>query len=120
MKRDMELVRELLISIEEHTGEKGWSVPSDMEYLVVVKHLELMEQANLVNASIVRTKQYSTVMDASLTWDGHDYLNAIRNETVWNKVKENVKEKGIQLTELSFGMLKEYAVFEGKKILGLA
>ena len=115
----MELVRDLLISIEEHTGEKRWSIPEGLDFPIVNAHLELMEQAGLIKLSAARTKIIVVVTDAELTWNGHDYLNAIRNETVWNKVKENAKEKGIQLTELSFGMLKEYAVFEGKRILGL-
>ncbi|MGH0852572.1 DUF2513 domain-containing protein [Bacillus cytotoxicus] len=26
-------------------------------------------------------------MYSSLTWEGHEFLNAIKNDTVWNNVK---------------------------------
>jgi hypothetical protein len=29
-----------------------------------------------------------------LTWDGHDFLDDIRNESVWARVKENLKRFG--------------------------
>lgn len=119
MKRDMELVRDLLISIEEHSGEKRWSVPKELDTHIAKAHLELMEQAGLVTLSASRTSVIVVIYDVKLTWDGHEYLNAIRNDTVWNKVKDGVKEKGIQFTDLTFTLLKEYAISEGKKMIGL-
>lgn len=32
---------------------------------------------------------------SSLTWEGHDYLDKIRSETVWNKTKSIIREKGL-------------------------
>lgn len=34
----------------------------------------------------------------SLTAEGNNYLDKIRNESVWNKVKDIIREKGIPLT----------------------
>ena len=30
-----------------------------------------------------------------LTWAGHEFLDKIKNDTVWNKTKGVIKEKGI-------------------------
>lgn len=119
MKRDMELVRRLLISIEEQPLEERWSVPKELEQNIANAHLELMEQAGLITLSASRTSVIALIYDAKITWSGHEYLSAIRSDTVWNKVKDGVKEKGLQFTELTFGVLKEYAVSEGRKMVGL-
>ena len=37
-------------------------------------------------------------MALSLTWDGQELLNEIRSETVWEKIKERVADKGINLS----------------------
>ena len=43
----------------------------------------------------------------SLTWEGHEFLDAVRHETVWAKTKEVVKSKG---GSVSFEVLKELAI----------
>ena len=30
-----------------------------------------------------------------LTWDGHELLDKIKSDTVWNKTKDTIKKKGI-------------------------
>jgi len=31
----------------------------------------------------------------SLTWEGHDYLDKIRSDTVWNKTKSVISQNGL-------------------------
>ena len=31
----------------------------------------------------------------SMTWKGHDFLEAVRSEGVWEKVKAHFKDKGV-------------------------
>jgi hypothetical protein len=33
-----------------------------------------------------------------LTWQGHEFLERIKRDTVWNKVKELAMNKGIDLS----------------------
>ncbi|MFJ9462138.1 DUF2513 domain-containing protein [Viridibacillus arvi] len=119
MKRDMELVRELLILIEENTNPGELIIPGNMDRITVAGHLKIMDQAGLVENHTRWASDEPFWINAGLTWEGHDYLDAIRNDTVWNNVKEKTKEKGFQLAELSFGVLKEYAKSEMKNLLGL-
>ena len=51
-----------------------------------------------------------------LTWEGHEFLDSIRNDTVWKKIKDTVKEKGVQL---SYEILKALAVDYCKGLIGL-
>ena len=41
-----------------------------------------------------------------LTWEGHDFLDKVREETVWNRIKEAVAQKGATLT---FEIIKSVA-----------
>ena len=57
-------------------------------------HVELMEAYGLIDAAVQREWGGEVVSGSikSLTWDGHDFLDAIRDEKVWNKTKQVVKE----------------------------
>ncbi len=98
MKRDMDLVRAILLAAEESpTGfahdacEKivGYT-PAQIGY-----HVHLMMQAGLVNGVDV-THMESSGPEArlsSLTSAGHDFLDAARNQSVWQQVKTVFMEK---------------------------
>ena len=104
MKRDMELVRELLIQIEEHDSkdeinffvEEGYKFTNqEIDY-----HLELMISAGLIKGSARHTSK-GTVFDIeSLTWIGHEFLDAARNDKVWEKAEKTVEKNGMSLRSL--------------------
>lgn len=105
MKRDMDLVRKLLIKIEEvyEPGQKGISVSKVMidgyDAQTVVEHLMLMKEADLLQS--IDAKTYATgstiVSIGNLTNKGYDTLEDFRNDTIWNKTKDVVKEKGLPM-----------------------
>jgi len=67
----------------------------------------LLIEAGFVKGSIVPDRR-GGVRGASmsrLTWEGHDFLDAARNDTIWNKAKEKVLKPGLSWT---FSMLLEY------------
>jgi len=33
-----------------------------------------------------------------LTWEGHDFLDKIRENTMWNRTKTNIKENALPMT----------------------
>ena len=39
----------------------------------------------------------STFIVGELTWEGHDFLEKIRQDTVWNKTKEVITQKGLPM-----------------------
>ena len=92
MKRDIDLIRQILLELEEKGAYTNWMdidiedySPEQIDY-----HLELMVEAGLIS---VRTseKEYSRQLPLRLTWEGHEFLDAVRNEPQWHKVKESIK-----------------------------
>ena len=102
MKRDMELVRKILFYIEENyvAGEK-WLRNIDIEgydYAVIMEHVVLAYE----NGLIQDIKDISTLGGISywignLSNAGYDFLDKIRSDTVWNKTKTAIKEKGLPM-----------------------
>ncbi|MGO8839441.1 MAG: DUF2513 domain-containing protein [Limisphaerales bacterium] len=49
-------------------------------------------------------------MNVRLTWAGHDFLDAARNDTIWNKAKDEFLKPGISWTfSILFEWLKQEA-----------
>jgi hypothetical protein len=121
MKRDMDLVRAILFAIEESESS---NVPTDLSIpnyskMQIDYHLELLSDANLINSlgiTPATERSYSMATPRRLTWQGHEFLDAIRNETVWNKTKEVVKEKG---GGLAFGIIRDLAIQIARQMVGL-
>ena len=95
MKRNMNKVRELLIKIEE-TGVDDTYYTDDQEECY---HLRIMKDGGLVEGWVVDNgiDGYSSEI-SGLTWKGHEFLDAIRDDGVWEKVKTHFKEKGVGMT----------------------
>lgn len=95
MKRDIDLVRLILISAEN--SEKEFNalslVSSDLAAEKICFHVELLEQAGLLTAKTTRAYGGTPVLVEvnALTWIGYDYLDAIRSETVWQKAKTAIQ-----------------------------
>jgi hypothetical protein len=99
MQRDMDLVRKILITVESSDEEalrlqplaiEGYEAP------LIARHVEIMEEAGLVDAHVMRAAGVPPYAARvfRLTWAGHDFLEATRNDTVWAKTKQFIKEKG--------------------------
>jgi len=102
MTRDWELVREILVKLEEKNDTKGGLRPEEFQSHsreVVSYHIKLLIQAGLVEGKCSEALGAPLYCFAdSLTWEGHTFLDNIRNDNVWNKVKTVLKNKGIELT----------------------
>lgn len=126
MKRDLELVKELLIMIEEHdnnqpfqiTREEGYKY-SHEEIEEIQYNLKLMIDAGLIEGEDVSTFESSDTLIQSLTWAGHDFLDAARNQNVWNKADDQAKKKGSKLKELPFDVAKALLIASSKQLFGL-
>jgi hypothetical protein len=98
MKRDMDLVRKILLAIEENPQGffnkrlliEGYSAEQ------IGYHVYLMMQAGLVEGADATTMgcQSPVAIPTGLTWQGHDFLDACRDEGVWAKAKEKLKSLG--------------------------
>ena len=108
MKRDFDLIRKLLLSIE---GEEVDLSPFKEDQILY--HKALLLEAGLVEgpkpmySSSAMSEIPVKVFIKKLTWSGHDFLDSIRSNDVWNKTKETFVSKGLTMT---FDLVKSVAV----------
>lgn len=97
MKRDFDLVREILIAVEAREGDPRKTMPVEIpgrSQDEISYHVKLLWDEGLLDAVDFSHSTAFVIEPQRLTWRGHEFLDAARNDTVWNKVKEIVKQKG--------------------------
>jgi hypothetical protein len=103
MKRDMDLIRMLLL--QQETGEAPQGLAEYPEPLIAY-NVALMKDAGLIEAAIAKgpdgTPTRAVII--RMTWAGHDFLDAARNDTVWRTAREKILKPGASWT---FELLKE-------------
>lgn len=118
MKRDMELVRELLLAIEASTHDPAtWmtNVLPAQDPKWVSYHTLLLHEAGLIDAKDLTKLAGLDWKPKRLTYRGHEFLDDIRDQGIWQKTKE--RAKGVTSVGVSF--LWEIAKAEIKAKLGL-
>ncbi|MGI8349624.1 DUF2513 domain-containing protein [Niallia circulans] len=118
MKRDMEKVRTMLF--EFSNGEGRTSFANSLEDKEYIYHLEIMRQAGLINYKESKFKGGMSLLNVpELTWIGNDYLDAISDEGIWNKTKETIRKKGIEVSNIPLDMVIDVAKMQLKSLFGL-
>jgi hypothetical protein len=97
MKRDMNLVRKIAIHIEStddpidsSTMEIDGYLPEQIGY-----HCTLMKEAGLIDAidTTCMDSRFSEMQIHRLTWLGHDFVDAAKDDGIWKKVTGQIKER---------------------------
>lgn len=102
MKRDMELIRKILFYIEENyvAGQK-WIRSINIEGYedaVVTEHILLAYESGLIqDIKDISTLGGTSYFVGNLSNSGYDFLDKIRNDTIWNKTKATIREKGLPM-----------------------
>ncbi|PKV63379.1 DUF2513 domain-containing protein [Pontibacter ramchanderi] len=89
MKRNIDLVRQILLKTEE-LGFLNRSFELSIEDYSkeeISYHVKLLAQAGYLEAEYISCKELTEWNPISLTWSGHEFLDAARDNTVWNKAK---------------------------------
>ena len=101
MKRDMDLIRHIMIQIEdkyETTALYNLEIEGYTKDQVAT-HCKMLYEAGLISdykSEYADNRLYRFGV-GNLTWDGYDYLDKIRDDSIWNKVKVTAKEHGVPL-----------------------
>jgi hypothetical protein len=105
MKRDMDLARSILLEMEKYAEPDGWAdIKIDgYSFEEVSYHIKLLWQAELIEAKDITDGSGFDWRAISLTWKGHEFLDAARNTSHWKEAKKIISEKGISIT---FDVLK--------------
>ena len=96
MKRDMDLVRELLLYLERSSKEstrKRVAVDGHSREETNY-HLLLLLDAGLIEGRRIKSFQGNAVLVERMTWAGHDFLEAIRPPGVWHRVQKKIAPLG--------------------------
>lgn len=98
MKRDMELIYKIMAFYEDKDNFIDLVTPDIEGYSSneVYYHLKLMDQANLLEAKDWSSLSSTTWVASSLTHSGHDFFDALKQESVWNTIKSEFKEAGLE------------------------
>lgn len=115
MKREMDLCRTILLEVEEKGNPELLMDFQIKNYTLgqIGYHIQLLQQAKLINAKIVLGSSGRNWLIYGLTWDGHEFLDVARNETFWEKAKDTLANKGAPFTlvilkEILENMIRQY------------
>jgi len=122
MKRDMELIRKLLIFFDEKPEPHHVQVPPIEAYdeLAIKYHLVLLHDAGYLRCEVVKSSTSDRtiyVVPFDLTWEGHEFLDRIRDQHIWNEVRKQIRDRGFTAASVEF--LKTLADAAIRKRLGL-
>lgn len=104
MTRDMDVVRRILLHVEQ-AHEPIQSIP-DCPSEVFAYNTALLIEAGFLEGKIIRGPKgnpFAAVV-LRMTWQGHDFLDAARNDTIWRTAKQKVLKPGMSWT---FDLLRE-------------
>lgn len=122
MKRDWDTVRDLLTRLEkEESTEQPLRLgcfPDDSQRDVISYHIELLIEEGLIDGYMSKELGHrpKAFVANRLTWKGHNFLDSIRSDTVWNKIKEILASKSV---DLSFDAIKAVAPTALSSVLGV-
>ncbi len=103
MKRDMELVRKILIVMEDWPS--AYPPAGNPEIKIegytaeqITHHIGLMSEAGLIKAADANSFDGEMWLPIGILWAGHEFLDAARSDTMWDKAKELAISKTGSLT----------------------
>ncbi len=119
MRRDMDLIRDLMLVLEalpESPGGVHQLTPGEGILAIdaygkdeVAYHLQLIEEAQLIRT--FEAGFGAEVLFDRLSWAGHDFVDSVRSPEVWAKTKKGAEAAGgftvDLLKDLAKGFIKK-------------
>lgn len=120
VRRNMETIRELMFEISKGVDTLEYD-STDEGDCIYIYHIELLEQAGYIKVKNMFKYMDRTVCvdKPRLTWEGNNYFDNISNDKVWEKTKNELISKGLGLTDVPFEIVKEIAIINIKKLIGI-
>lgn len=117
MKRDLDLIREILIFAENMDSNDKFYRNDHYSDFILCEHVYLLAQAGFIEVpeSVKKTPLISTMI-TRLTWEGHEFLANIKNDQVFNQVKEKMK----LVDNFAIPIIRELASSLIKNLVGIS
>jgi hypothetical protein len=114
MKRDMDLIRNILLDLETSNGDFSTSAleTEQLSEVMIGHHIWLLKDAGYIVGVETRElrDKLPIAMPICLTWKGHEFLAAARNDNVWHQTTRAIKTKiGAASMDVLMGMLERVA-----------
>jgi hypothetical protein len=119
MKRNLDLIREILLAIEGYEPDRISSLqmisPRDFSGTDAQNyhHIKMLVDASFIDLS--GTDSQANHLINGMTMVGHDFLGAIREASVWESTKTRIGSAGAWTLDIVLAVAKE----ELKRHLGL-
>lgn len=121
MARDLDLIRKIMFEIDQK--ENGHDIVKlELEGYTedqIQFQLALMNEAGLIKAYVFSSDNRQEYAPTRLTWSGHDFLDAARDDTRWARAKSILNEVKDYSLDLAIKVLSELAVSAARKAMGL-
>lgn len=120
MKRNLDLLRDILLTVENHEPERLGALqnisPKDFSGSEAQNyyHINMLVDAGFIKPA-GKPLLAGTYVVHGMTMQGHDFLDAIREQSVWNHTKKRIGEIGGWTLDIVLAVAKE----EIKRRLGL-
>jgi hypothetical protein len=125
MKRDMDKIRDIMLYLEKNlmpgqeiqsTDLPFYDKKDDQDYMVMTEHIKILIENNLIEEFHTKLQGFTIYNITRITTQGHDFLDVLRKDSVWNKTKEKASQVGgfTLATMIEFG--KEYIKKEMLKL----
>jgi Hypothetical protein (DUF2513) len=105
MKRDWIIIRQILLRLEEAAAPnaivhaRAFDTFDEQE---VAYNIRLLNEDRYIEAnyteSMTGNGHINSAMARRLTNTGHELLGTIRNDTIWSKIMEHFRTKGVDMT----------------------
>ena len=98
MRLNYDCIRDILLYIEKHTTYKCSTVDTNSlikhfknkyDTDTIYYHIRMISQADLVDD--VEWADDAPIFVSGLSWNGHQYIDSIRDDGIWKSVKEDIK-----------------------------
>ena len=104
MKRDWEVIRTILAKVEELPDTRSKFLPRALPGFAaddVNYHLWLLIDAGLIEGTCAGKPGTGTTLlccGQALTWKGHEFLDTVRSDTAWNRIKKWLNARALDLS----------------------
>lgn len=93
MKRNFDLIRNILFAVENSSSIDASLTLNSLSKLhqdqdLILYHVFLLNDAGFIIGIIDETAPYISI--ARLTNEGHDYLDTIRDDSIWSQTKNTL------------------------------
>jgi hypothetical protein len=91
MKRDMDLVRQILLEMEKWPANQrdGRIKIAGHAEAEIMHHLGLLYESGLIHAMDASSMDGEAWLPQKITWEGYEFLEDARSDTMWARAKQH-------------------------------